>query len=152
MTRASVTVNGEIIDSIGPGLVILLGVARGDSERDVRYLADKCINLRIFSDSEGKFNLSVKDVQGSVLAVSQFTLLADARKGRRPNFIEAAAPQDALTLFNLFKKEVINGGVNVAAGRFQEHMLVEILNDGPVTVLLDSQKKYLPIGTGDQNW
>jgi D-tyrosyl-tRNA(Tyr) deacylase len=141
VTKASVSVAGEIIGSIGPGLVVLVGVADGDTLQDVRYLAQKTVGLRIFSDAEGKFNLSALDIKGELLIISQFTLLADARKGRRPSFTEAAPPHQAEALFNRFVNEVLTSGLKVQSGRFQAHMLVEILNDGPVTILLDSRQK-----------
>jgi D-tyrosyl-tRNA(Tyr) deacylase len=119
-----------------------VGVALGDSTKDAQYLAQKAIGLRIFSDSNGKFNLSVMDVGGSILAVSQFTLLADSHKGRRPGFTNAAPPELAENLFNLFIEECIRSGVKVETGRFQTHMLVEIHNDGPVTIMLDSRDKF----------
>lgn len=143
VTKASVTVDGEIVGSIGHGLVALIGVANGDTVKDAQYLAQKTSGLRIFSDGEGKFNLSVQDISGSVLAISQFTLLADARKGRRPGFTEAAPPALAQELFNRFVANVRATGLPVETGRFQTHMLVEIHNDGPVTILLDSQDKLL---------
>ncbi len=143
VTRASVTVACETVGSIGPGLVVLVGVAAGDTLKDVQYLAPKITGLRIFSDAEGKFNLSVVDVKGSLLLVSQFTLLADARKGRRPSFTDAAPPAAAESLFNALVTEVRKSGLKVETGRFQTHMLVEILNDGPVTILLDSREKDL---------
>jgi len=139
VTRASVTVEGEMAGSIGPGLVVLVGVASSDTARDARYLAQKTAGLRIFSDAEGKFNLSALDVKGELLVISQFTLLADARKGRRPSFIDAAPPVLAEELFNQFVTEARSTGLKVETGRFQTHMLVEILNDGPVTIMLDSQ-------------
>jgi D-tyrosyl-tRNA(Tyr) deacylase len=144
VSRASVSVEGQVVGSIGPGLVALVGVAKGDSAKDAQYLAEKVVGLRIFSDSEGKFNLSVQDVRGSVLAVSQFTLLADSRKGRRPSFTEAAAPAEAQALFEFLVSAVAKTGLTVQTGRFQTHMLVEILNDGPVTILLDSRDKFSP--------
>ena len=139
VTRASVTVDGEKVSQIGRGLVALVGVAQGDSERDARYLADKTVNLRIFPDEAGKFNLSLLDIRGELLAVSQFTLLADTRKGRRPSFTQAALPGQAEALFNSFVEIAKTTGLEVSTGRFQQHMLVEIHNDGPVTVLLDSK-------------
>jgi len=141
VTRASVTVDGEKVSQIGRGLVALVGVAQGDSESDARYLADKTVNLRIFPDEAGKFNLSLLDIRGELLAVSQFTLLADTRKGRRPSFTQAALPGQAEALFNSFVEIVKTTGLEVSTGRFQQHMLVEIHNDGPVTVLLDSKVK-----------
>ena len=139
VTRSSVTVDGEKVSQIGRGLVALVGVAQGDSERDARYLADKTVNLRIFPDEAGKFNLSLLDIRVELLAVSQFTLLADTRKGRRPSFTQAALPGQAEALFNSFVEIAKTTGLEVSTGRFQQHMLVEIHNDGPVTVLLDSK-------------
>ena len=139
VTMASVTVHEEVVGRIGRGLVVLLGVADGDSEEDVRYLADKTANLRIFSDDQGKFNLSALDVSGEALVVSQFTLLADARKGRRPSFTEAAPPDQAEALVNRFVALLRATGLKVETGRFQAHMLVEIHNDGPVTIMLQSK-------------
>jgi D-aminoacyl-tRNA deacylase len=142
--RASVTVNGKITGSINNGLAVLVGVATGDTIKDAQYLAQKIAGLRIFSDSEGKFNLSCLDVKGDLLAVSQFTLLADTRKGRRPSFTDAADPNVAEELFNAFVTELRSTGLKVETGRFQTHMLVEIHNDGPVTILLDSKAKLAP--------
>jgi D-aminoacyl-tRNA deacylase len=141
VTHASVTVDGEIVGKIGPGLAVLVGVASGDTDQDVRYLAQKTSGLRIFSDSEGKFNLSVIDKQGELLVISQFTLLADSRKGRRPSFTGAAPPGPAAELFNKFVEELRATGLKVETGRFQAHMLVEIFNDGPVTIILDSRDR-----------
>jgi len=117
----------------------LVGVAQGDTERDVRYLVEKSVNLRIFSDENGKFNFSLLDTRGELLAVSQFTLLADTRKGRRPSFVEAAPPGEAETLFDTFVETAKAAGIRVASGLFQQHMMVEIYNDGPVTILMDSR-------------
>ncbi len=142
VTQASVTVSGEIVGSIKNGLVVLLGVACGDTARDAQYLAQKTVGLRIFSDSEGKFNLSALDVNGELLVISQFTLLADTRKGRRPSFTDAAPPGLAEELFNRFIEEVRTSGLKVETGRFQAHMLVEIHNNGPVTIMLDSRDKF----------
>lgn len=141
VTRASVAVNGEVIGRIGPGLVVLVGVAQGDMQEDVNYLAQKTTDLRIFADSEGKFNLSAIDVHSEILLVSQFTLLASTRKGRRPGFTDAAAPDVAQDLFNRFVDGVRATGLNVATGKFQAHMLVEIMNDGPVTIIIDSRER-----------
>ena len=141
VTHASVTVDGEIVGKIGPGLAVLVGVAGGDTDQDVRYLAQKTSGLRIFSDNEGKFNLSVIDKQGELLVISQFTLLADSRKGRRPSFTEAAPPGPAAELFNKFVETLRATGLKVETGRFQAHMLVEIFNDGPVTIILDSRDR-----------
>ena len=123
------------------GLVGLVGVAQGDSEEDVRYLVEKAVNLRIFPDEAGKFNRSLADVGGGLLLVSQFTLISDTRKGRRPSFIEAAGPAEAEALFNRFVDMARATGIKVETGRFQQHMLVEIHNDGPVTILLDSKAR-----------
>ena len=142
VTRASVSVGGEAVGSIGQGLVILLGVADGDTEKDADYLAQKTTNLRIFSDEEGKFNLSALEIKGELLVVSQFTLLSDTRKGRRPSFINAAPPEKARELCDRFVEQARTTGLKVATGRFQEHMLVEIHNDGPVTIMLDSREKF----------
>jgi D-tyrosyl-tRNA(Tyr) deacylase len=139
VSRASVSVGGEEVGKIGPGLVVLLGIAAGDTEKDARYLTQKIINLRIFTDSQSKFNLSALDVNGDLLLVSQFTLLADARKGRRPSFTGAAPPEQAEALFNYTVGLCRESGLKVATGRFQQHMQVEILNDGPVTIMLDSR-------------
>ncbi|MCX5992199.1 MAG: D-aminoacyl-tRNA deacylase [Chloroflexi bacterium] len=139
VTRASVSIDGEEVARIGKGLVCLVGVAQGDTESDARFLAGKVVNLRIFSDEAGKFNLSLVDVNGELLAVSQFTLLADARKGRRPSFTQAALPVEAEALFNKFVELARATGLRIETGRFQKHMLVEIYNDGPVTILLDSK-------------
>jgi D-tyrosyl-tRNA(Tyr) deacylase len=141
VSRASVTVAGEEVGRIGAGLTVLLGVAEGDTEADAQYLLNKIINLRIFTDAAGKFNLSLLDTGGELLLVSQFTLLADARKGRRPSFIDAAPPEAAARLFEYFVGQARQAGLNVATGRFQAHMLVEILNDGPVTLMLDSRDR-----------
>jgi D-tyrosyl-tRNA(Tyr) deacylase len=142
VTQASVTVDHQVVGRIGSGLVVLVGVANGDSLKDVQYLAQKTLGLRIFSDSEGKFNLSIQDIQGELLVISQFTLLADSRKGRRPSFIDAAPPDLAEELFNLFVEETRASGLKVETGRFQTHMEVEIHNDGPVTIMLDSRDKF----------
>jgi len=141
VSGASVSVAGEEVGRIGPGLVVFLGVANGDTERDAQYLVPKIINLRIFADAEGRFNLSALDINGELLLVSQFTLLADTRKGRRPSFIEAAPPAQAEELFEYFVAQTRASGLKVATGRFQQYMQVEIHNDGPVTVMLDSREK-----------
>jgi D-tyrosyl-tRNA(Tyr) deacylase len=141
VSRASVSVGGEEVGRIGAGLVVLLGVATGDTEADADYLFQKIINLRIFADAASKFNLSLLDTGGELLLVSQFTLLADARKGRRPSFTGAAPPEQAAALFEYFVGLARAAGLKVATGRFQAHMLVEIHNDGPVTVMLDSRER-----------
>jgi len=142
VSRASVTVDGEEVGRIGRGLVVLLGVANGDTEKDAQYLMAKIVNLRIFTDAQDKFNLSALDIGGELLLVSQFTLLADTRKGRRPSFDGAAPPALAEKLFNYCVGLARESGLNVATGRFQQHMQVEIHNDGPVTVMLDSREKF----------
>ena len=141
VTSASVSVAGEVVGRIGRGLVVFVGVANGDTEKDARYLAQRTVNLRIFSDQVGRFNLSALDIQGELLLVSQFTLLADTRKGRRPSFIEAAPPAQAEELFEQFVEQARATGLKVETGRFQQYMQVEIHNDGPVTILLDSRGK-----------
>ena len=140
VTGAKVSVAGEVVGSIGQGLVILVGVASGDEEKDAQYLIQKAVNLRIFSDEESKFNLSALDIKGELLVVSQFTLLADTRKGRRPSFTDAAPPARAKELFEQFVEQACATGLKVATGRFQQYMQVEIHNDGPVTILLDSRE------------
>ncbi|MFC2072609.1 D-aminoacyl-tRNA deacylase [Chloroflexota bacterium] len=142
VTSASVSVGGEVVGSIGRGLVVFVGVADGDTEKDVQYLAQKTVSLRIFSDEAGRFNLSALDIKGELLVVSQFTLLADARKGRRPSFTEAAPPAQAEALFEQFVEQARATGLNVETGRFQQYMQVEIHNDGPVTILLNSREKF----------
>lgn len=141
VTGASVSVAGGVVGRIGRGLVVFVGVANGDSEEDARYLAQRTVNLRIFSDQEGRFNLSALDIQGELLVVSQFTLLADTRKGRRPSFTDAAPPAQAEELFQKFVEQVRATALKVETGRFQQYMQVEIHNDGPVTILLDSKGK-----------
>ena len=142
VTGASVSVAGEVVGSVGRGLVVFVGVASEDTEKDAQYLAQKTVNLRIFADEAGKFNLSALDIKGELLLVSQFTLLADTRKGRRPSFVEAAPPVRAEELFNYFVEQASATGLKVETGRFQQYMQVEIHNDGPVTILLDSREKY----------
>jgi D-tyrosyl-tRNA(Tyr) deacylase len=141
VTSASVSIEGEVVGSIGRGLVVFVGVAEGDEPKDADYLVQKLINLRIFADKEKKFNLSALDIKAELLLVSQFTLLADARKGRRPSFTEAAPPQLAEELFEHFVKEAKGSGLRVQTGRFQQYMQVEIHNDGPVTIMLDSRDR-----------
>ena len=142
VVRASVSVAGEVVGEIGRGLVVFVGVASGDTEKDVQYLAQKTASLRIFADDEGRFNLSALDIKGELLVVSQFTLLADTKKGRRPSFTEAATPAQAEELFESFINQIRASGLKVATGRFQQYMQVEIHNDGPVTILLDSRQKF----------
>jgi len=141
VSQASVSVAGEEVGRIGQGLVVLLGVASGDTEKNAQYLIPKIINLRIFTDAQDKFNLSLLDVKGELLFVSQFTLLADARHGRRPSFVDAAPPEQAEALFNYAVGLARESGLKVATGRFQQHMQVAIHNDGPVTIMLDSRDK-----------
>ena len=138
VAKSSVTVEGRPVGRIAGGLVVLLGVADGDCEKDAEYLADKIVNLRIFSDDRSKFNLSTLNVPGELLVISQFTLLADTRKGRRPGFSAAAPPEKAETLYNYFVKRLKQTGLKVETGEFGAHMMVEIANDGPVTIMLDS--------------
>jgi len=140
VTGATDSVAGEVVGRIGRGLVIFVGVASGDAEKDTHYLIQKIINLRIFSDEASKFNLSALDVKGELLVVSQFTLLADTGKGRRPSFIDAAPPARAEELFEQFVGQARATGLKVATGRFQQYMQVEIHNDGPVTILLNSRE------------
>ncbi|MEE9399379.1 MAG: D-aminoacyl-tRNA deacylase, partial [Dehalococcoidales bacterium] len=141
VTGASVSVDNEEVGKIDQGLVVFLGVSSEDTEKDAQYLAQKVVNLRIFADKEGKFNLSALDIRGDLLLVSQFTLLADTRKGRRPSFTEAAPPEQAKALFEYFVEQARATGLKVETGRFQAYMHVEIHNDGPVTILLDSREK-----------
>jgi len=141
VTAASVSVNGEVVGSIGRGLAVFVGVAVGDGQKDVHYLARKLANLRIFSGREERFNLSALDTGAELLLVSQFTLLADTRKGRRPSFSDAAPALKAEKLFEQLVEEVRAAGLKVATGRFQQYMQVEIHNDGPVTIMLDSRDK-----------
>ena len=140
--EADVTVDGSVTGAIERGLMVLLGVEDGDDESDARYMADKISGLRIFEDSDGKMNLSVKDVFGKILAVSQFTLLVDVRKGKRPSFSKAARPEEARRLYRYFIDLLSEGDIEVQEGIFQAEMMVRILNDGPVTILLDSKKLF----------
>ncbi|HKP68235.1 MAG TPA: D-aminoacyl-tRNA deacylase [Pyrinomonadaceae bacterium] len=139
--RAKVTVDGEITGEIGQGILLLLGVGSGDSESEVTYLVEKTINLRIFSDEDDKMNLSVQDVGGGLLVVSQFTLFADTRKGRRPSYLGAATPDEANSLYEVFVAEARRHITKVETGRFQAMMDVELVNDGPVTIILDTANK-----------
>ena len=140
VTRASVTSDGQIVGQISRGLLVLLGVEQGDTDADVHQLADKCVQLRIFDDAAGKMNLSLADVSGAMLVVSQFTLLGDCRKGRRPSFVNAAPPEIAERLYEMFVAAVGVQGIPVATGRFRAHMQVELVNDGPVTLILESHR------------
>ena len=142
VSRAEVRVGGKATGTVGRGLAVLLGVAREDGEEDARQLADKVAALRIFEDPAGKMNLALAEVSGGVLVVSQFTLLGDARKGNRPSFIEAAAPEAANALYERFCALVREKGLQVATGVFRAEMEVELVNDGPVTILLDSRRLF----------
>jgi D-tyrosyl-tRNA(Tyr) deacylase len=142
VSRVSVKVGGEVVGRIGLGLLVLLGVAQDDSESDADYLADKIAGLRIFEDAGGKMNLAVADVGGAVLAVSQFTLFGDVRRGKRPSFDTAARPEQAARLYEYFVEKIRAAGLRCETGRFQEMMQVELVNEGPVTILLDSKKTF----------
>ena len=141
VSSAAVYIDGQETGHIGSGLVVLVGVAVGDNQEDIAYLVSKLLNLRIFADAAGKFNLSVLDTGGGLLIVSQFTLLADTRHGRRPGFGEAASPQEAARLFQCFLDQASESGLVVATGCFQAHMHLEIHNDGPVSIMLDSRDR-----------
>jgi D-tyrosyl-tRNA(Tyr) deacylase len=140
--EASVAVEGQEVGLIGQGILVLLGVGQKDGPEDARYMAEKVVHLRIFADEQGKMNKSVLDVDGGLLAVSQFTLWGDCRKGRRPSFVAAAEPAKAEALYEAFIDHARSLGVPVASGRFQEMMEVFLVNDGPVTLLLDSEKEF----------
>lgn len=140
--KSSVTVDGEVTGQIDGGLMVLIGVEKGDSEKDASYIADKVTGLRIFEDENGKMNLSVSDTGGQILAVSQFTLLGDVRKGKRPSFTDAAAPDDARSIYMRVIELIREKDIHVEEGIFQADMMVEIYNDGPVTILLDSSRKF----------
>ena len=139
---SSVSIQGETVGEIGKGLLILLGVGNNDTKTDASYLAAKIIGLRVFEDDQDKMNLSVQDISGSILVVSQFTLFGDCRRGRRPSYSEAAKPEEAVKLYEQFVNELRSLGLTVATGVFQAHMQVELINDGPVTLLLDSKKLF----------
>ena len=142
VTDADVSVDNKITGAIGKGYVVLLGVEEGDTEADADYMVEKITGLRVFEDDEGKMNLSMMDVGGELLSVSQFTLLADARKGRRPSFVKAARPDEANRLYRYFNEKIRGKGIKVEEGIFQAEMLVRINNDGPVTILLDRKKLF----------
>jgi len=144
VSQASVSVEGQVIAAINQGFVVFVGVGRGDSDIDARYLAEKIANLRVFADESGKFNLSILDIGGEVLVVSQFTLFASTRKGRRPSFTDAAPPEEAEPLMDTFVQFLRTAGLRVDTGRFQQYMLVEIHNDGPVTIFIDSEERLKP--------
>ncbi len=138
VSKASVSVDGDLAASIGGGLLLLVGIAQGDTEAEAKRLAQKCVEMRIFPDDHGRFNLSLLDVRGEALVVSQFTLLADLRRGRRPSFAGAAAPEVAERLVEAFSSAIRDAGVRVETGRFGAKMAVELVNDGPVTIVLDT--------------
>lgn len=140
--RASVTVEGKVTGQSGRGLLVLLGVAEGDTDKDLQYMVDKVVGLRIFEDKNEKMNLSVKDIGGELLAVSQFTLCGDCRKGKRPSFDKAAKPEIANAYYERFVELCRQAGLHVETGVFRAHMLVELVNNGPVTILLDSRKDF----------
>ncbi len=142
VSRAQVTVGGEITGEIGPGLLVLLGVAQGDNEAAAEYLAEKVAGLRIFEDDAGKMNRSVAEASGAVLVVSQFTLYGDVRRGKRPSFDTAARPEEARRLYEYFVDRLPSSSLRCETGRFQEMMDVELVNSGPVTILLDSEKLF----------
>jgi D-tyrosyl-tRNA(Tyr) deacylase len=142
VNQSSVIVDHVVVGKINKGLNVLLGVEEGDTEKDVLYMAEKIVNLRIFEDDAEKMNLSLLDVKGEMLCISQFTLMGDCRKGRRPNFMKAAGPDEANRLYELFVEEVEKLNVHVQTGQFQAHMIVDIQNDGPVTILVDSKREF----------
>ncbi len=142
VSQASVSVEGRIVGKIERGLLILLGAAQNDGLKDVQYMRDKTAHLRVFPDHDGKMSLSLIDIAGSALVVPQFTLLGDARKGRRPNFMEAAAPDDALNLYQQYVEELRGMEIHVETGQFGAMMEVSLVNDGPITILLDSAKQF----------
>ena len=142
VSEARVRVEGEIIGEIGVGFLVLLGVERGDTEKEAEYLANKVAGLRVFEDKEDKMNLSLADINGAALVVSQFTLLGDCRKGRRPGFSNAALPELAIPLYESFTRLLSESGIVTQTGQFQADMQVELINDGPVTLLLDSRRQF----------
>ncbi len=140
--ESSVRIDGECVGQIGPGLMVLCGVEEGDSEADVRYCIEKTVNLRIFEDDAGKMNRSILEAGGEILAISQFTLHGDVRHGRRPSFIKAARPETAVSLYQAYCDGLRQAGVHVETGIFQADMKVSLINDGPVTLLVDSRKVF----------
>jgi len=142
VSRASVSVDGSVVGQIGTGFVVLLGVAEEDDQQDVIQLATRVAGLRVFEDDDGRMNLALSDVGGGVLVVSQFTLMGDCRKGRRPSFVAAAGPEKANALYESFVAELKGQGIAVETGKFRAHMEVELVNDGPVTLLLDSNRLF----------
>ena len=141
VTEAAVLVGGEIIGEIGKGFMLLVGIGKEDAQEDVCYIARKVANLRVFEDEEGKMNRSLKDVGGDILSISQFTLFADTKKGNRPSFINAAAPEKGEALYQEFNERLRAEGFSVASGKFGAHMAVSLVNDGPVTIIIDSKNK-----------
>lgn len=141
VSEASVTVGGQIVGAISNGLLLLIGIDEQDDESDANWLVQKILNLRIFSDVEGKMNLSVQDFQGEILCISQFTLIADYKKGNRPGFSKAAKPEQAIPLFEYFKNEISKSGLKTESGIFGTDMKVSLLNNGPVTIVMDSKTK-----------
>lgn len=144
VSRASVTVQGETVGEIGAGFVVLVGVSRDDDEADADYIVNKVAHLRVFADEQGKFNRSAMDVGAELLLISQFTLHADTRKGRRPSFVDAAPPTLAEPLFDRTVAKFRESGLRVATGVFQAHMMVSLINDGPVTIMIDSADRERP--------
>ena len=142
VSSSKVTVEGNITGEINKGLLVLLGVTHEDTSKDVDYIIDKTLNLRIFEDEDEKMNLSLKDIGGELLVVSQFTLYGDCRKGRRPSFSTAAKPEHAISLYEEFVEKAKSEGLKVGTGQFGAHMMVDLTNDGPVTILLDSSKTF----------
>lgn len=142
VSRASVSVDGETIGKIGPGLMVLLGVGLEDSEKDVDYLVDKIVNLRIFQDEHGKMNISLLGIGGEMLVVSQFTLYGDCRKGKRPSYDKAARPETAEAMYEKFNQRCRDYGIKVETGKFQAMMKLDIVNEGPVTLILDSKREF----------
>jgi D-tyrosyl-tRNA(Tyr) deacylase len=142
VSRAQVSVDGIIVGNIGAGLVALIGAEAGDTRDDMLYCADKMVGLRVFDDDAGKMNLSIRETGGAILLISQFTLMGDARRGRRPSFSRAARPEDAEPMLHQMAEYIAAAGITVESGRFQAHMEVELVNDGPVTILLDSKKTF----------
>lgn len=142
VNHASVTVEGEVVGSIGPGLMVLVGAQEGDTDEDVKFMAGKIAGMRIFEDADDKMNLCVKDIGGEVLLVSQFTLLGDARHGRRPSFSHAAKPEVAEPLVDMLRDQLRDMGIHTETGRFRTHMKVLLENDGPVTIMLDSNRLF----------
>ena len=140
--KSSVKVNGEVVGEISKGINVLIGITKDDNEEDLKYIKDKIFNLRIFSDADDKMNLSVKNIKGELLIISQFTLYGDSRKGRRPSFIEALGGEEAVKLYNSFIEQCKTEGLKIQTGEFGADMEVEIINDGPVTLLLDSKKNF----------